>query len=256
VGHPGARTALQGAEGRVTRRPRPRTPRWTARRAPDSPRPGGGHRRRSSGRATGRPRWVEASLPHKRDDDLLKAPAAPLVGREEVAVELAGGAVHDADNLADGDLKLSGVARPAESSGGRRFQGRQVEPVWLPTQRRREVMALVLSACPVEGVLGVQPRAASWAADRSFQAEQAPGEPEQGKHNHPNRDIQQQVLDHDYSWAREPSIHHVGGCGSTAGSRSAAVRWSSCLPCLVIGLLIQTIRRDRLDPTGSTRHPT
>jgi hypothetical protein len=36
--------------------------------------------------------------------------------------------------------------------------------VWLPTQRRREVVALVLSACPLEGVLGVQPRPASWAA--------------------------------------------------------------------------------------------
>ena len=69
--------------------------------------------------------------------------------------------------------------------------------MWLPTQRRREVMALVLSACPVKGVLGVQPRAASWAADRSFQAEQAPRKPEQGKHNRPNRDVQQQVLDHD-----------------------------------------------------------
>jgi hypothetical protein len=40
-------------------------------------------------------------------------------------------------------------------------------------------------------------------------------------------------------------MHHVGGCGSTAESGSAAVRWSSCLPCLIIRLIIQTIRRDR-----------
>jgi hypothetical protein len=43
-------------------------------------------------------------------------------------------------------------------------------------------------------------------------------------------------------------MHHVGGCGSTAESGSAAVRWSSCLPCLIIRLIIQTIL---LYPSGA-----
>jgi hypothetical protein len=46
-------------------------------------------------------------------------------------------------------------------------------------------------------------------------------------------------------------MHHVGGCGSTAALRSAAVRWSSCLPCLII----QTIRRDPSGPDATDDAP-
>jgi hypothetical protein len=50
--------------GRVIRGSRSRTLRWTSRRAPGRPRRGDGRRRRSSGRAAGRPRWGEALFPH------------------------------------------------------------------------------------------------------------------------------------------------------------------------------------------------
>jgi hypothetical protein len=51
-----------------------------------------------------------------------------------------------------------------------------------------------------------------------------------------------------YPWVENYSIHHVGGGGSTAASRSAAAKWSSCLACLIIRLIIQTIL---LDPSGA-----
>src|SRR5215208_4632089 len=89
--------------------------------------------------------------------DGLEAPAAPLVGGEEVAVELAVGAVGGADDVPQEDLLLARVARPAQAQRGRLPQGGQVEPVWLPMQRRCQAMALVPPACLVEGVLGVQP---------------------------------------------------------------------------------------------------
>jgi hypothetical protein len=113
--------------------------------------------------------WKLSSLTQRRSNG-LEAPAAPFVGGEEVAVELAVGAVGGADNVPQKDLLLFRVARPAQSQSGRLLQGGQVEPVRLPVQRRRDAMALLLSACLVEGVPGVQPGTASWAAERSAQA--------------------------------------------------------------------------------------
>jgi hypothetical protein len=100
--------------------------------------------------------WKLSSLTQRHGNG-LEAPAAPPVGREEVAVELAVGAVCGADDVPQKDLLFFRVARPAQPQKGRLLQGGQVEPVWLPMQRRRDAMALVLSACLVEGVLGVQP---------------------------------------------------------------------------------------------------
>jgi hypothetical protein len=74
----------------------------------------------------------------------VRRQAAPLVGGEEVAIELAVGAVCGADDVSQEDLLFFGVARPAQSPSSRVLQGGEVESVWVPVQRRREAMALVL----------------------------------------------------------------------------------------------------------------
>src|SRR4029453_19242788 len=114
--------------------------------------------------------WKLSSLTQRHRNG-LEAPAAPLVGGQEVAVELAVGAVGGANDVPQEDLLLSRVARPAQSQSGRLLQGGQVESVWLSVQCRREAMAPMLSACLVEGVLGVQPGTARWAGERLGQPE-------------------------------------------------------------------------------------
>jgi hypothetical protein len=49
------------------------------------------------------------------DGDLLESPSAALVGGEEVAVELAGGAVRAADDVVEADQLFGGVARPEKA---------------------------------------------------------------------------------------------------------------------------------------------
>src|SRR4030095_15058735 len=54
--------------------------------------------------------WKLSSLTQRHGDG-LEAPSAPLVGGQEVAVELAVGAVRGADDVPQGGLLISRVAR-------------------------------------------------------------------------------------------------------------------------------------------------
>ena len=141
-------------------------------RGPGRPLRGDGRRRRSSGRAAGRPRWVEALFPH--------AAPSQWSGSASGSARRWGGSRGRTCRRrrlwrrrcpAGGSPVLPRCATRPVPKCCRLLQGGQVESVWLPVQRRREAMALVLSACLVEGVLGVQPGTASWAAERSGHAQ-------------------------------------------------------------------------------------
>src|SRR5512132_4627402 len=100
-------------------------------------------------------------------------------------------------------------------------------------------MALVLPACLIEGVLGVQPGTAGRAAERLAQAKQAPREPEHGNRDRAYRDIEQQGPHHGLPRGSRPlnpprwRVRVNGQVEVNGGQRRRATAWLALLLCLV-----------------------